>query len=133
MININHPSRSSQSLPDLLPRFQSLNNRRCMTAFLELAQYLADSAQHELDIPLSYQFRCAFLDDDSDYIPAAIDMMNALTAALTADYTELECDILLARIATDRPISDALPFRISDISLDAPNSLPIPEYDYEFN
>lgn len=129
MININHPARRPQTL-DALTRRTSTNNIRCMTAFRELARYCAESATHELDSFDRYSLRCAFLDDDSDYIPAAIDMLNALTAALTADYTELECDMLLARIATDRLISDDLPFRISDLALDAPTSLPIPEYDY---
>lgn len=143
MISFNHPHRPPCARIAPIPTAPSTNNIRAMIAFRELALYLAANADHQLDRIRTHPniFRAAFLDDDSDYIPAAIDMMNALTSALTADDSELECDILLSRIATDRPFSitpnslaaypratDAM-IRIDDLPLDAPSSLPIPAYD----
>lgn len=79
------------------------DNTRCMIAFRDLARYLADCADHELSTLINYPdtFRIAFLDDDSDYIPAATRLLAALTDALTDDSTESACADFMHRLSTE--------------------------------
>lgn len=99
------------------------NAIRCMTAMRDLALYIADAAAYRLTA--DYPFRTAFLDDDCDYMPAALDMMNDLMIALSSDYAELACDELISRIESDAPMISCPDIKYSDMPLDAPNDLPI--------
>lgn len=100
-------------------------NRRCMTAFRDLTRYLTECADHELS--LSHPFRIAFLDDDQDYIPAAMRLLNDLADALTADETESACAALLDRLATE---SDDLSHAADALDYYPPTLPPMPEPDY---
>lgn len=97
---------------------------RCMTAMRDLARYIADAAQSELDNPYP-DFYCAFLDDDSDYMPAALDMMNDLMLALTYDDPDHAARILIDRITRDEHSITAPDARYSEFALDAACDLPI--------
>lgn len=97
-----------------------------MTAMRDLAAYIADSASTKLTYPTRYPtFHIAFLDDDSDYLPAALDMMRDLMTALTDDDPDIACDALLARITRDDMMITEPSTRYSDLPLDAPCDLPI--------
>lgn len=96
--------------------------RICMTAMRDIAASIAASADRTL--AADYPFRIAFLDDDSDYLPAALDMMRDLMTALTDDYAELACTALLDRIRrNDTMIHDDFT-TYTDLPLDAPCDLP---------
>jgi hypothetical protein len=94
-----------------------------MTAMRDLATYIANSANYKLRP--DYPFNTAFLDDDSDYLPAALDMMNDLMIALTDDDPEIACTDLIARIERDDFMITESSTRYSDLPLDAPCDLPI--------
>lgn len=103
-------------------------NRTAMIALRDLATYIANSATYQLDIlPARYPdtFYCAFLDDDSDYLPAALDMMRDLMTALTDDNPDTASRDLLDRIARDDFMITEPTTRYSDLPLDAPCDLPI--------
>lgn len=95
----------------------------CMTAMRDLASYIADSANYKLRD--DYPFRPAFLDDDSDYLPAALDMMRDLMTALSDDDSDIACANLIARISRDDFMITEPTTRYSDLPLDAPCDLPI--------
>jgi hypothetical protein len=99
--------------------------RLTMTAMRDLAQYIADSATHALALRDTYpSFYCAFLDDDSDYLPAALDMMRDLMTALTDDDPDDAATALLDRIRrNDTMITDDAT-RYNELPLDAPCDLP---------
>lgn len=101
--------------------------RLCMTAMRDLANYIAASAEHKLELRNRYAdtFYCAFLDDDSDYLPAALDMMNELMTALTDDDPDDAATALLERIRhNDTMITDDST-RYADLPLDCATDLPI--------
>lgn len=100
----------------------------CMTAMRELAQYIADSATNELNSKYP-DFYCAFLDDDSDYLPAALDMMNDLMIALSSDDPDIAAIELIKRIRNDDYMITCPDNRYSELPLDAPCSLPIRDFD----
>ncbi len=77
------------------------NLTRTMTAMRDLAQYIADRANEKLALPSDTIRYCAFLDDDSDYLPAALDMMNELMTALTDDNPDDAAAALMRRIYND--------------------------------
>lgn len=101
---------------------------RAMTAMRDLADYISDRASSMLDDSMPDDFYCAFLDDDSDYLPAALDMMRELMTALTDDDPDDAATALRARmIADDTMITDPHT-RYSDLPLDIdidPDLLPI--------
>jgi hypothetical protein len=97
---------------------------RCMTAMRDLATYIADTATTKLNRDLD-TFYCAFLDDDSDYLPAALDMMRDLMTALTDDFPTDACAALLDRITRDDYMITEPTTRYSDLPLDAACDLPI--------
>lgn len=101
---------------------------RCMTAMRDLATYIARAAQYELDSPYDNLY-CAFLDDDSDYMPAALDMMRELMTALTDDDPDDASTALLARITRDDTLMHDDFTRYSQLPLDAPCDLPIANPD----
>jgi hypothetical protein len=98
-----------------------------MTAFRDIAQYLTNAANRELnrDPQRAANFYCAFLDDDSDYMPAALDLMNDLMTALTDDDPDDAATALLARIERDDTLITEPSIRYSELPLDAPCDLPI--------
>lgn len=101
---------------------------RCMTAMRDLSRYIADAADHALSLPTTYPdtpFYIAFLDDNSDYLPAALDMMRDLMIALTDDNPDDAATALIARIAADDHMLTDDSLRYSDLPLDAPCDLPI--------
>lgn len=99
---------------------------RCMTAMRDLATYIADNATRRLDDTTRYpNFYCAFLDDHSDYLPAALDMMRDLMTALTDDDPDDAATALLDRIRRDDFMINEPTTRYSDLPLDAPADLPI--------
>ena len=103
---------------------------RCMTAMRDLAAYIADNATRRLnDITRYPDFYCAFLDDDSDYLPAALDMMRDLMTALTDDNPDDASTALITRICNDDFMITEPTTRYSDLPLDAPNDLPIRDFD----
>lgn len=97
----------------------------CMRAMRDLARYIADSADHQLratDHP-------AFLDDNSDYLPAALELMRDLMIALTDDDADIASSALIARIAADQSMITNDDIRYSELPLDAPCDLPIIDLD----
>lgn len=98
-----------------------------MTAMRDLAQYIADAANYQLTtIADQYpNFYIAFLDDDSDYLPAALDMMRDLMTALTDDNPDDASTALLDRIRRDDTMITDDSTKYSDLPLDAPCDLPI--------
>lgn len=103
-----------------------------MTAMRDLARYIADAADYELDPERAARypnFYCAFLDDDSDYMPAALDMMRDLMTALTDDDPDDASTALLERIARDDHMITEPTIRYSELPLDAPCDLPIRSLD----
>lgn len=97
-----------------------------MTAMRDLATYIAASADRKLaDLTTYPNFYCAFLDDDSDYLPAALDMMRDLMTALTDDDPDDAATALLDRIRRDDFMITEPTTRYSDLPLDAPHDLPI--------
>src|SRR5574339_165235 len=92
--------------------------RICMTAMRDLADAISHSANRRLAD--DYPFRIAFLDDDSDYMPAALDMMRDLMIALADDYAELACAAILDRITRDDAMITDNSITYSDLPLDAP-------------
>lgn len=99
---------------------------RCMTAMRDLSAYIASSADRALARLTTYpDFYCAFLDDDSDYLPAALDMMRDLMTALTDDDPDIAATALIARITRDDTMITDDATRYSDLPLDAPCDLPI--------
>ena len=102
---------------------------RCMTAMMTLADYIRDAAAYKLRP--NYPLRIAFLDDDSDYLPAALDMMNILMTALTDDEPELACRDLIESIARN-DYHPTLYAHFSNTALDLQlPTLPIPDFDYD--
>lgn len=107
---------SAHDMPNLI---------RCMTAMRDLAAYIANAASYKLDRIDTYpDFFPAFLDDDSDYLPAALDMMNDLMLALSCDDPDIAADELIARIERDEPMICTPDISYSDLPLDAPCDLP---------
>jgi len=97
-----------------------------MTAMRDLADYISASAATKLTYPDRFpDFHIAFLDDDSDYLPAALDMMTELMRALTDDNPDDACDALIARIERDDTMLTDDATRYSDLPLDAAIDLPI--------
>ena len=103
------------------------NTTRCMTAMRDLATYIAASCDRRL--APDYPFNRAFLDDDSDYLPAALDMMRDLMTALSDDLFDDACDALIARIAADDMMITEPTIRYTDLPLDAPCDLPFADID----
>lgn len=101
---------------------------RCMTAMRDLARYIADNADYELNNPHP-NFYCAFLDDDSDYMPAALDMMRDLMTALTDDDPDDAATALLDRIRRNDTMITDDHTRYTDLPLDAPCDLPFADID----
>lgn len=93
-----------------------------MTALRDCALSIADAASRRLEP--DYPFRIAFADDDSDYIPAALDMMTELMRALADDYSSDECDKLIERIRNDDMMLTDDNTRYSDLPLDIALDLP---------
>lgn len=109
--------KSAHDMPNLI---------RCMTAMRDLASYIANSAAHKLESIDKYpDFYPAFLDDDSDYLPAALDMMNDLMIALSSDDPDIAADALIDRIQNDDMMISCPDIRYSELPLDAPHDLPI--------
>lgn len=103
---------------------------RCMTAMRDLARYIADSADRQLDQLTTYpDFYCAFLDDDSDYLPAALDMMRDLMTALTDDEPDDAATALIDRIQRNDTMITDDHTRYTDLPLDAPCDLPFADID----
>lgn len=99
-----------------------------MTAMRDIARYIADAADHTLTLPTRFPdtpFYIAFLDDDSDYMPAALDMMRDLMHALTDDNPDDACTELIARIERDDTMLTDDHTHYSELPLDAPCDLPI--------
>lgn len=113
-------------------RIDQTDLRFIMTEFRDLARHLADAADYQLKSPytISNTFYCAFLDDDSDYKPAALDMMRELMTALTDDTPDTAATELLARIQRDDTMLTEPTLHYSELPLDAPTNLPILEPDY---
>jgi hypothetical protein len=103
---------------------------RCMTAMRDLADYISDCAQNELSSQYA-NFYCAFLDDDSDYLPAALDMMRDLMTALTDDDPDDAATALLDRIRRDDFMITEPTIRYSDLPLDADIDLPIADMNID--
>jgi hypothetical protein len=99
-----------------------------MTAIRDLAAYIAASADRKLAADYPSDFYIAFLDDDSDYLPAALDLMRDLMLALTDDDPDIACTTLLARIIRDDPMMTDDAIRYSELPLDAPCDLPIRDF-----
>jgi hypothetical protein len=102
---------------------------RCMTAMRDLANYIAASADRKLDPNYPDIFYIAFLDDDSDYLPAALDMMRELMLALTDDDPDDASTALLARIIRNDTMLTDDSTRYTDLPLDAPADLPFADID----
>jgi hypothetical protein len=98
------------------------NARAIMTAIHDLAQYIAACAARQLRP--DYPFSPAFLDDDSDYLPAALALLDDLMIAATNDSAPLACDALIDRIFRD-DLMLTIDHHYSDLPLDAPCDLPI--------
>jgi len=102
-----------------------------MTAMRDIAAYILHNAQRQLDMRADYpDFYCAFLDDDSDYLPAALDMMNDLMIALTDDNPDIASAELLSRITRDDFLMTESSTRYSELPLDANIDLPFAESDF---
>lgn len=114
---------------ELIALASHADNARAMIAFRDLTRYLTECADHEISLITAYPnaFRIAFLDDDSDYIPAAMRLLTALADALTADDCETQTTALMHRLATesddDSHAADALDYY-------PPTLPPMPELDY---
>ena len=100
-----------------------------MTAMRDLASYITDSANYELTNPHP-NFYCAFLDDDSDYLPAALDMMNELMIALTDDDPDDAATALLDRIRNNDTLTNDTT-RFNELPLDTPCDLPFAPDDLD--
>jgi hypothetical protein len=104
---------------------------RCMTAMRDLATYIADAANSRLTTELTDYptFYCAFLDDDSDYLPAALDMMTELMTALTDDDPDDAAIALIDRIRRNDTMITLPDYHYTDLPLDAPCDLPFADID----
>ena len=110
---------------------------RCMTAFRDIADYLSDNAARLLDDEYATRypnFYCAFLDDDSDYMPAALDMMRELMTALSDDNPDDAAIALIARIRRNDYMITIPEYRYTDLPFDFdidPDLLPLADIDID--
>jgi hypothetical protein len=115
----------------MIPPLNLTASQRCMTAMRDLADYLSTHA--DLQLAPDYPFTPSFLDDDSDYMPAALDIMHELMTALTDDDSADACAELIARIERDDYTNSNPDLRYSEIALDCdldPRLLPFADMPY---